>query len=210
MQRISINSSEELGPQLESAVRVLRSQGVVGFPTDTLYGLAADPRSEVALARLTQLKGRAADKTVALVATSLDQAGEVAVIDGHALVLARRFWPGPLTLVVPARPGLTEGVRSSTGFVGVRVPAHDVAQALAQAFGFPITATSANTSGADPTADPDEVTRQLPALEWLIDAGVLAGGPPSTLVQVDGGRVEVLREGAVSRNRVLESLVPAR
>jgi L-threonylcarbamoyladenylate synthase len=210
MQRISIDASKALGPQLESAVRVLRSRGVVGYPTDTLYGLAADPRSEVALDRLRQLKGRAADKTVALVAASLDQAREVAVLDGHALILARRFWPGPLTLVVPARQGLAEGVRSSTGQVGVRVPANDVAQALAQACGFPITATSANVSGAAPTADPDEVMRQLPALEWLIDAGRLAGGPPSTLVQVDGEHVEVLREGAVSRTRVLESLVPAR
>lgn len=208
--RIVIDPSAPLGVQLAPAVQVLRAHGVVGFPTDTLYGLAADPRSEAALARLRQLKGRAADKTVALVAASLDQARDVAVFDGHALTLARRFWPGPLTLVVPARPGLAEGVRSSTGRVGVRVPAHDVARALAQAFGFPITATSANASGAAPTADPDEVTTQLPALEWLIDAGRLAGGPPSTLVQVDGEHVEVLREGAVSRTRVLESLVPAR
>jgi L-threonylcarbamoyladenylate synthase len=208
--RIVIDPSAPLERQLVTAVQRLQAHGVVGFPTDTLYGLAADPRSEVALARLMRLKGRTADKTVALVAASLDQAREVAVIDGHALSLARRFWPGPLTLVVPARSGLADGVRSSTGRVGVRVPAHDVAQALALGFGFPITATSANVSGAAPTADPDEVTRQLPALDWLIDAGRLAGGPPSTLVQVDGEHVEVLREGAVSRTRVLESLVPAR
>jgi L-threonylcarbamoyladenylate synthase len=182
--RIVIDPSGPLELQLAPAVQVIRAHGVVGFPTDTLYGLAADPRSAVALARLMQLKARAADKTVALVAASLDQAREVAVIDGHALSLARRFWPGPLTLVVPARPGL--------------------------AFGFPITATSANASGGAPTADPDEVARQLPALEWLIDAGRLAGGPPSTLVQVDAEHVQVLREGAVSRTRVLESLVPAR
>jgi L-threonylcarbamoyladenylate synthase len=208
--RIVIDPSGPLELQLAPAVQVIRAHGVVGFPTDTLYGLAADPRSAVALARLMQLKARAADKTVALVAASIDQAREVAVIDGHALSLARRFWPGPLTLVVPARPGLADGVRSSTGRVGVRVPAHDVAQALALAFGFPITATSANASGGAPTADPDEVARQLPALEWLIDAGRLAGGPPSTLVQVDAEHVQVLREGAVSRTRVLESLVPAR
>lgn len=207
--RIIIDASTPLETLLEPAVRVLRAHGVVGFPTDTLYGLAADPRSEVALARLMQLKGRAVDKTVALVAASLDQAREVAVIDGHALILARRFWPGPLTLVVPARRGLAEGVQSSTGRVGVRVPAHGVAQALALAFGFPITATSANASGVTATADPDEVARQLPALECLIDSGRLAGGPPSTLVQVEGEHVEVLREGAVSRTRVLESL-PAR
>lgn len=208
--RIIIDGAASLDARLEPAVRVLRAHGVVGFPTDTLYGLAADPRSELALECLRRLKVRAAEKTVALIAASLEQAREVAAIDGDALVLARRFWPGPLTLVVPALPGLADGVRSSAGLVGVRVPAHDVARALARAFGSPITATSANPSGMAATADPDEVARLLPQLECLVDAGRLAGGPPSTLVQVAGGTVDVLREGAVSRARVLESLVPAR
>ena len=208
--RIVIDPSAPLEPQLEAAVHLLRAHGVVAFPTDTLYGLAADPRSEVALARLMSLKGRAADKSVALVAASLEQARHVATFDENALRLAAQFWPGPLTLVLPALRHVLRPVRSPDGLVGVRVPAHPVACALAQLAGTPLTATSANIAGQPATPDPDEVVRMLPALDAIVDAGRLAGGPPSTLVQVDGGTVTVLREGAVSLARVLESLVPTR
>jgi L-threonylcarbamoyladenylate synthase len=91
--------------------------------------------------------------------------------------------------------------------VGVRVPAHAVARALAIAAGTPLTATSANRSGSPATADPDEVARTLPAVDLLVDAGVLAGGPPSTFVQLDRDGAKVLREGAIPGARVLESLV---
>jgi len=205
--RISIDSAVALEPQLAEAVTAIRGGGVVAFPTDTLYGLAADPRQPDALRRLMDLKGRAAEKTVALIAGSLEQAREVAMLDENALRLATLYWPGPLTLVVPALPHIQEPVRSATGHVGVRVPAHAVARALALAAGTPLTATSANPSGSPATADPDEVARLLPGLEILVDAGILAGGPPSTLVQLDHGVARVLREGAIATARVLESLV---
>ena len=193
------------------AAACLRSGGLVAFPTETVYGLGVHALDPAAVARLFEAKQRPADDPLIVHISAFAAVERLAVdVPDTARQLAARFWPGPLTLVVPARPGLADGVRSSTGRVGIRVPAHGVAQALALAFGSPITATSANASGAPPTADPDEVRRQLPALEWLIDAGRLAGGPPSTLVQVEGGHVQVLREGAVSRSRVLESLVPAR
>ena len=181
--------------------------GVVAFPTDTLYGLAADPRNPRALERLMALKGRATEKTVALVAASLEQARQVAVFDENALRLAARFWPGPLTLVVPALGEVLEPVRSPSGLVGVRVPAHPVACALARLTGTPLTATSANPSGSPATPDPDEVAERLQAVDAIVDAGVLAGGLPSTLVQLDHGVVTVLREGAIAGARVLESLV---
>jgi L-threonylcarbamoyladenylate synthase len=205
--RISIDSAVALEPQLAEAVTAIRRGGVVAFPTDTLYGLAADPRQPDALRRLMDLKGRAAEKTVALIAGSLEQAREVAMLDENALRLAALYWPGPLTLVVPAQPHVAEPVRSPSGHVGVRVPAHAVARALALAAGTPLTATSANSSGSPATADPDEVARLLPNLEVLVDAGILAGGPPSTLVQLDHGVARVLREGAIATARVLESLV---
>ena len=205
--RISINPSEPHEPQLTLAVDVILRGGVVAFPTDTLYGLAVDPGTPRALARLMALKGRAMEKTVALVAASLEQARHVAVFDENALRLAAQFWPGPLTLVVPALPGVLEPVRSANGLVGVRVPAHPVACALARLAGTPLTATSANPSGSQATPDPDDVAEFLPAVDAIVDAGMLAGGPPSTLVQLDHGGVTVLREGAIAGARVLESLV---
>jgi L-threonylcarbamoyladenylate synthase len=207
MMRIRIDPSMPLEPQLEPAVELLKGGRVVAFPTDTLYGLAVDPRNPRALERLMALKGRATEKTVALVAASLEQARQVAVFDGNALLLAAQFWPGPLTLVVPALTDVLEPVRSALGLVGVRVPAHPVACALARLAGTPLTATSANPSGSPATADPDEVAERLQAVDAIVDAGVLAGGLPSTLVQLDHGGVTVLREGAIAGARVLESLV---
>ena len=207
MMRIRIDQSMPLEAQLEAAVEQLKSGRVVAFPTDTLYALAVDPRNPRALERLLALKGRATEKTVALVAASLLQAREVAVFDENALRLAAQFWPGPLTLVVPALPGVLEPVRSPSGLVGVRVPAHPVACALARLAGTPLTATSANPSGSPATPDPNDIAERLPAVDAIVDAGRLAGGPPSTFVQLDHGGVTILREGAIAGARVLESLV---
>jgi L-threonylcarbamoyladenylate synthase len=206
MTRYTIESTRPLEPQLAPAVDIILRGGVVAFPTDTLYGLAVDPRRPDALARLMALKGRAAEKTVALVAASLEQADAMAVFDDRARRLAEAFWPGPLTLVLPARAHVVEPVRSATGCVGVRVPAHAVARSLAQAAGTPLTATSANVSGESATASPDEVVRMLSGLDAIVDAGILAGGPPSTLVQLGHGSIDVLREGAIAAGRVLEFL----
>jgi L-threonylcarbamoyladenylate synthase len=179
---------------------------VVACPTDTLYGLAADPRSEEALAALTALKGRDAARAVALMASSIEQAGAIVELSGSARRLAELFWPGPLTIVAPSRVRLASRVTGAGGLVGIRVPAHAVPRALAQGCGHAITATSANVSGQPPTADPDLVAQTLPGLALLIDAGLVPGGPPSTLVEVVGDDVRLLREGAVPWGRVLESL----
>ncbi len=203
---IRIRVHEPLGPQLAPAVDQIHDQGLVGFPTDTLYGLAADPWSGVAVERLFALKGRERDRTIALIAADLDQVERVVDLAGEAQALARAFWPGPLTLVVPARVRLAQGVCSASGRVGIRIPDHVVARALAAACGHAVTATSANASGEAATHEPSEVQRMLPALPVLLDAGRAPGGSPSTIVEVGPGGVRVLREGAISRDRVLESL----
>jgi L-threonylcarbamoyladenylate synthase len=206
MIRVVIDAARPLAAQLSPAVTAIRGHDVVACPTDTLYALAADPRSEAALARLFTLKGRPDDRAVALMAASIAQAEEVGELSPHARRLADRFWPGPLTLVVPARRGLARGVRSDRGLVGIRVADHAVARALALACGHALTATSANVSGQPPTADPDVVARTLPAVAVLVDAGPTSGGPPSTLVEVIAESVRLLRAGAVPWDRVLESL----
>src|SRR5688572_12563655 len=140
MIRIRIELARPLVPQLSAAVAAIGRGEVVAFPTDTLYGLAVDPRSDAALDALYALKGRSADRRVALIAASLVQAGEVAEIAGVARRLAERFWPGPLTLVVPARGVLALRSVSAAGLVGIRVPDHRVARALADACGYALTA----------------------------------------------------------------------
>ncbi len=115
MIRITIDLARPLVPQLTAAVEAIRRGEVVAFPTDTLYGLAVDPRSDAALDALFALKARSADRTVALIGASVAQATEVAELTGAARRLADRFWPGPLTLVVPARGPVAPLARSASG-----------------------------------------------------------------------------------------------
>lgn len=206
MIRIRIDSGRKLVPQLTIAVEAIRRGEVVAFPTDTLYGLAVDPRSEVALEALFALKGRSTDRVVALVVANLAQAEEIAEIAGTARRLADRFWPGPLTLVVPARMPVAPLARNADGLIGIRVPAHPVARALAEACGHALTATSANTSGQPATSSPEDVARALPGVQVLVDAGPSPGGPPSTLIEAVTSEIRLLREGVLPWSRVLEFL----
>lgn len=191
---------------IAQAALVLQSGGVVAFPTDTLYGLAVDPRREDAVERLFALKGRPADAAIPLVAGNLEQAqmaGHFGLLD---LRLAHEFWPGPLSIVVAASASMSRGVLGGGTTVAVRVPAHEVARALARAFGFAITATSANASGQRPAESADDVARGLPDVDLVLDAGRVAGGAPSTIVRFDGDTPTLVRAGAIAWDRVLKSL----
>lgn len=179
---------------------VLREGGVVAIPTDTLYGLAADPFHTAAVRRIFAVKRRPSDLPVPLIAADARQVGEMlGPLAPRARRLADRFWPGPLTLLIPALPRLAAEVTAGLPTVGVRVPAHAAACALAAACGFPLTATSANISGAPPTADPETIATELgDVLDGLLDAGLTPGGPPSTIVDTTTDVPALVRAGAVS------------
>ena len=188
-------------------VEILRGGGVVAYPTDTLYGLAVDPRSERAVERLFEVKGRGEPSAIALIAADLAQAREVCRLEPVHLRLAGAFWPGPLTLVGEAAPVLPPRLLAGGTTVAVRVPAHAVARAIARALGFCITATSANRSGAAPAANAGEVAAAIgDRIDAIADAGPVPGGAPSTLVGVRGGAPVLVRAGAIAWDRVLESL----
>ena len=190
------------------AAAILRSGGIVAYPTDTLYGLAANPASAAAMAQLYRNKGRPVDLAIPLIASGIAQIEAAGGALGPATRrLAEAFWPGPLTLVIPAWPGLDPSVHAGRGTVAIRVPDHPVACMLAEACGWPITATSANKSGEPSTMAPEAVRLALAAdLDGLIDGGPSPGGPPSTIVDAAGGAPRLLRAGAVPWDRVLECL----
>lgn len=200
MRRVFVDPEAPQRDALQEAAQWIRIGGLVALPTDTLYGLAADPFRADAVARLFAVKGRAADRALPLIAAD---AGQIATRLGPLSPVGERlaagFWPGPLTLLIPAPIELARGVTGGTGLVGVRVPAHAVARAICRAADHPITATSANRSGQLPTADPDEVERALGGeVDLLIDTGPTRGGPPSTIVDVTGTAARLVRAGAVS------------
>ncbi len=180
----------------------------MAYPTDTLYGLAANPGDADAIAQLYRIKGRSVDLAIPLIAAGIGQLEDAGVLlSPLARQLATAWWPGPLTIVVPAWPGLDPGVHGGRGTVAVRVPDHAVARGLAELCGWPITSTSANVSGTAATCDPAAVREALGAsLDGLIDAGPTPGGAPSTIVDVTGDAPRLVRPGAVPWERVLESL----
>jgi L-threonylcarbamoyladenylate synthase len=195
-------------PDLSAAIAALRGDAVVVYPTETLYGLGARALVPGAVAAVARLKGRDADKPIAVI---IDDASRLEQLTTHipaaAAALMSRFWPGPLTLVLPARADLPRELTSGSGTVGVRVSSHPVAQALAAAVGEPITATSANPSGAAPACDLASARRLFgERVAAYVDGGTLAGGAGSTVLVVADDAVRVVRAGAISLAAVRETL----
>jgi len=193
---------------LELAARTLSDGGLVAIPTETVYGLAVLP-TQAGLERLIAAKQRSADKGIQLLVDSLEQARAVAELTNDAARLAMRFWPGPLTLVVPRRPdvqlpALLGGGRPT---LGLRLPDHAVPRSLARVLG-PLAASSANLSGQPDATSADLVAASLgEAVDVLLDDGPARGGVPSSVVACLAGEpVRVLRAGAISEERLLESL----
>ena len=196
-----------VGPgDLAAAVNALHLGGVVAFPTETFYGLAVDPRSASAVKRIFELKGRAADQPLPLIASGVDQVEEhVGTMTPLAARLASRGWPGPLTLIIPASPDLCDDVHLSTRRVAVRVSGDAVARGLARSAGHAITSTSANISGDPPAATPERVVASFGSgIDVLIDAGATPAGLPSTIVDATGAVPVLVRAGAIPWERVLE------
>lgn len=183
---------------------------VVAYPTETFYGLAADPRNAHAIERVFAAKGRRSEEPLPLIAADLAQVERwFGTLSPIAATLARGFWPGPLTLVLPlpADLALPTNLTAGRDNIAVRVPAHAVARALAALAGGVITSTSANPSGTPPATTADEVRRTLAdRVALVIDGGTTAGGAPSTIVDVMGAQPRLVRAGVIAWERVLSSL----
>jgi len=184
---------------IECAIAAMRAGDLVIYPTETFYGIGADPFAPGALDKLFALKGREAAKTVALIAHDAAAAFALASeVPKSARTLAAAFWPGPLTLVMPARADLPAALAGPGGGVGVRVSSHPIARAIAGGLGRPITATSANLAGEPPAATVAAVRAEFgDKVKVMLDGGTLAGGAPSTLVACDGAGWRILRAGAI-------------
>ena len=185
---------------IRRGVHALREGGVIAFPTETTYGIGCDPRNNNAVRRIFRLKGRDPVKTLLLVASSFKQAESVAIIEGPARELAKKYWPGPLTLVLPVRKdaNLARGAFVA-GTVAIRVSSSPIVQRLTHAFGFPIVATSANRTGEQNNRSSAAV-RELfgERVDVILDGGTLPLRSVSTLARVDDdGNISVLRKGAI-------------
>jgi L-threonylcarbamoyladenylate synthase len=189
--------------RIDDGIAALRGGALVVYPTETFYGIGADPFSPAALKRLFEVKPRDPERPVGLIAADTAMAFSVASkVPVDARRLADAFWPGPLTLVVPARADIAPELVGPGG-VGVRVSPNPVARALAGGLGRPITATSANVSGQPPASTLVEARRTFGAkVEVYLEGGKLMAAAPSTVVAFDGGEWRMIRVGAISVDQI--------
>jgi L-threonylcarbamoyladenylate synthase len=193
---------------LDDAAAVLATGGLVVFPTESVYGLGADATSARAVDALVAARGRETGKPILVVASDVAMVTAVAAeLSAVARRLAARFWPGPLTLVLPARAGLPAPLTAGTDTIGVRVPAHATARALAARLGRPVTAPSANPPGATPARTIAEARGYFgDRIGAYLDGG-RCDGAASTVVAIEAERVRIVRAGPVDEaaiHRVME------
>jgi L-threonylcarbamoyladenylate synthase len=203
MERLTANAAG-----MARAAELLRSGAVIGFPTDTVYGLGAAAGVELALERMYEIKGRPSGQPLVLMLASAEQTGEWAVVDERSRSVIDHWWPGPLTLVLPAREHVVRPLAAGDPpTIGIRVPSHPVAQALLQAAG-PLGTTSANRSGEPPALTAGGL-QELEGLHAVVDGGRAPGGVASTVLDLSADEPHVLREGPIPRWRLMEWLVGA-
>ena len=182
----------------ERILSLLRTGGVIGFPTDTAYGLGADPFNDAAVRRIFEVKGRVEDKPILLLVDSVAMVEQIAEPPEVFYAAAEHFWPGPLTMILQAKPGTPSLVTAGTGTIGVRWPKAEFACRLVRALNSPITATSANRSGSASAVTPEEVRSELgDSIDALVDGGTLPARTGSTLLDLTGKTPVVLREGPI-------------
>ncbi len=185
---------------ISHAAKIIAEGGVIAFRTDTFYGLGADPFNAAAVAKVRELKGREENKPILLLLAEASEVDRFVADRSRAFEeLARKYWPGPLTIVGTAVPDLPLEITAGTGTVGVRVPADESVRELVRACGGALTATSANPSGREPARSSDKVREYFPTgIDLVIDGGEVTVTEPSTVLDVTVSPPRVVRKGAIS------------
>ncbi len=188
-----------IGEVFARCAEVIKAGGVIAYPTDTFYGLGADPRNRRAVSRVFEIKGRGSDQPILLLLRDrTDVTAWTSAVTSSAERLMDRFWPGPLTLVFTARPDVFPELTGGTGTIGLRVPGSELTRTLLRRAGNALTGTSANRSGSPSPRTLDEVMRELgDRVDLVLDGGVSAADRPSTVVDVTAEPPRIIRMGAV-------------
>ncbi len=184
---------------ISAAAKIISQGGVIAFRTDTFYGIGADPFNATAVARIRELKGREENKPILLLLANANEADRfISDRSKQFEAVARKFWPGPLTIVGNAVTNLPPEITAGTGTVGVRVPADDGVRDMVRQCGGALTATSANPSGSEPARSAKEVVDYFgDRIDLVIDGGKVTATEPSTVLDVTTSPPRVLRQGAI-------------
>lgn len=208
---IKINPENPEPEKIGKAVALLKRGGVIAFPTETFYGLGADARNEAAIGKIFDVKGREFNNPILVV---IGEPGQVDLfardIPAQSLALMKRFWPGPVTILFRAAADVSPKLTAGSGKIGIRLTSHPIARELARKLGGPLTATSANHSGAPECSSTAEVLAQLEGkIDAVVDGGLTPGGKGSTVVDTTVSPVRVLREGVIPAALIQDTLARA-
>lgn len=194
--RLKINPLHPQPDIINQVVEVLRHDGVIIYPTDTIYGLGCRLGSPKAIAKIYQLKKRERRKPLSFICHDLQQVSEYAILTNQVFRLAKRLLPGPYTLVLTASRLAPKVIQSAKQAVGIRIPNHEVTKQLVAALGQPLISTSANVSGENSLSDPKELEKVFGnRVDMVLDAGILHGDP-STVLDCTSEDIKLLRQGA--------------
>ncbi|MBP8591092.1 threonylcarbamoyl-AMP synthase [Candidatus Shapirobacteria bacterium] len=197
-----VSVKEAIKDQGEKAVAVLKKGGLIIYPTDTCYGLGADATNSGAIDKLMAFKGERKGKPVAVAVSNLVMAEEYVFLSEKARALAKKYLPGPLTLACLSKHKVDPRLESAEGTLGVRIPDTPLLLAIIAALGKPITTTSANISGGASPYSRSSWEKETPQerqalVDLFLDAGELPFSPPSTVVEVSGEKIKIIRQGAI-------------
>ena len=186
---------------LAECIQALNEGKIVAFPTETFYGLGVKYDNEEALKRLYEIKNRPLEKAIPLIIGDVSLVEKVAEpVSALEREIMQRYWPGPLTIILKAKDGLSEYLTAGTGKVALRIPGESFGLELAKRAGFPITATSANPSGSPPADSAEMILKYFATeIDILVDGGRTRGYEPSTIVEVVGDQIKLIRKGVIKK-----------
>jgi tRNA threonylcarbamoyl adenosine modification protein (Sua5/YciO/YrdC/YwlC family) len=194
---LSINKDHPEPRKIQRAVDFLKKGGVIGYPTDTVYGLGCDLFDKSAIERLYQIKGMQRDKSLAFICPDLADIAKFAIVENAQYRVLRRCLPGPYCFILTATREVPKIVQNKQKTVGIRVPNHPVTIAIVRELGHPLISTTAARPGTEPMVDPWEIDEAFPGLDLVVD-GDAGGSVPTTIVDLSQGDIRIIREGAGS------------
>jgi len=204
---LKVNPEKPDIEKIREAAMIVKSGGIIVYPTDTVYGLGATPLNEKAVLRVFRVKERDLSKPLPVLISTLEEGFKLGIFNSRALKLARKFWPGPLTIIVRKKKHVPSIVTGGKEGIGLRIPNYEVTLKLIELCGGAIIGTSANKSGFKAAKSAEEALRILNGkVDLILDAGPSPGGVPSTIVDVTGDMVKIIRIGPIMPDEIEKAL----
>lgn len=190
---------------IEKANKIIKSGGIVVFPTDTVYGIGCDPYNKEAIQKIYKIKSRESSKSLPILAFSKEVATKIAEFDKNAEKIAEKIWPGPLTLILKLTDEKLKASLNIDSKIAIRVPKHQCTLELLEKCNF-LVGTSANISGMGPFRNPEECYQNIQDFDLFLDGGTITSGGESTIIEFEEGKLKIHREGVLTRTEIMKML----